>query len=658
MPLNHDSQGFLIGDPIEIDKAMSALSDIRDDIHAIRTSLAGGNYAIPTPSSKFRPIGSDSPSSMPMQIATPRNGRTQSQLARSLPPIAEKIAKPGKVYAIGRNRDSSGRFAGNGGGDRSELRGSNDRFVEGSQSSNTALRDAAEKIVNAVGNAGSGMEEADPTVKAFNEVAQPAARGYESLMSIRNREEHRKEGWFRKIFTELKLFRKEETVFNKAANSSLKNIEENPANNQADGGSSWLRRYILPVTMGLLGSVLAGSSKSFMDRFSEANERVMEKYIAAPIRSMVESISGLIDGVSNKIESAWNVFTGFVKDKIGIDIQGAADTAKGKVSEVIEATKESKIGKAVSENLGGISAAIKRAYDIAASEAGSALESVMPKGYRHKATFDGIKGGDDLSKNGTYTNEEADRIRSLKTSGANTSGNMPGGMSQEIQDKISSHANKHGLDPVMMQKIAAMESGGNPNAISKNGAIGLYQFTGKTASGIGIKNRFDVDQNIEGGMKLTAQNISLLKKSGLPVTAENIYMMHQLGPKGAQEIIRGASTGKSKADLSSGTQTSMSHNYGAKSGTASEYITANRVALDKKYAATISNIQTTSLPTPSSPQMPQPIKLSEAPQIENLMGSLGSGGRSTVVASAPPADVGQDVRDRGIAHIVTGGLTN
>ncbi len=135
-------------------------------------------------------------------------------------------------------------------------------------------------------------------------------------------------------------------------------------------------------------------------------------------------------------------------------------------------------------------------------------------------------------------------------------------------------------------------------------------------------------------------------------------MIHQLGPKDTQEIIRGAASGKAKADLSSSAQNSVNHNYGAKSGTASEYINTNRVAPDKKYAATIGNVQTTSLPTPSSPQMPQPIKISEAPEIENLMGSVGSSGRNTVDASAPPADVGQDVRDRGIAHIVTGGLSN
>jgi soluble lytic murein transglycosylase-like protein len=37
-----------------------------------------------------------------------------------------------------------------------------------------------------------------------------------------------------------------------------------------------------------------------------------------------------------------------------------------------------------------------------------------------------------------------------------------------------------------MLKIAAIESGGNPNAISATGAIGVFQFTGQTGTGVGI----------------------------------------------------------------------------------------------------------------------------------------------------------------------------
>ena len=272
-----------------------------------------------------------------------------------------------------------------------------------------------------------------------------------------------------------------------------------------------------------------------------------------------------------------------VAQKVEVVTAQAAPVAAAAKDKAAEAG--SKVISGARQVIGGASAAMERAYNVTAATAGSALETVMPKGYRHKALFDGIKGGDSLTKYGSYTDEEAARIRELKTSGANTSANVKGGMSPEVQDKISAQAKKAGLDPVMMQKIAAMESGGNANAISSTGAAGIYQFVGRTASGVGIKNRFDVDQNIEGGMKLTRQNQAALEKAGLPITAENLYMMHQLGPGAAKEVIRGAEAGKSKAEMSPETQKAMNLNYGANSKTAADYIATNKKALDDRYAA-------------------------------------------------------------------------
>jgi hypothetical protein len=89
-----------------------------------------------------------------------------------------------------------------------------------------ALRGVADRIAGAIRESGSGMEEADPAVKAMNEVARPMARGYELLTG--GSREKRQEGWLRRIWTSLTGFRKDETTFNKAANKSLKNIEEKP----------------------------------------------------------------------------------------------------------------------------------------------------------------------------------------------------------------------------------------------------------------------------------------------------------------------------------------------------------------------------------------------------------------------------------------------
>lgn len=57
-----------------------------------------------------------------------------------------------------------------------------------------------------------------------------------------------------------------------------------------------------------------------------------------------------------------------------------------------------------------------------------------------------------------------------------------------------------------------------------------------------------------------------------------------------------------------------------------------------------------------SPRMPAPQLPADEPTIMEPIASMGSRNKN-IVASAQP-EVGQDVKDRRIAHIVTGGLSN
>lgn len=839
MALKHDAQGFLVGDPIDLSKAVADWAAIRDDVRAIRQAVLG----------------------------------IESALNRDAPEARASVpATPGR---------------------------------------------------------GAGLEEADPTVKAFNEVAQPMARGYELLTG--GDSQKKQEGWLRRIYGSLTGFRKDEGLFNKVAAKRLKAIEEKPVAEAGGGGGLFggllgmlggllkripgvgalaasaggllargggllagagrmaagagrgllglgrgaLRR--IPIIGALLGGIgaatdiydsetddtltrrekdqragkaVGGLAGTMGGMFAGAKLGALVGAFAGPVGAAIGGAIGGAAGLffgdqagqiigttvggwvsdlrdadipgkiaaawtatTEAVMSAWNatvegvkkgwdsVVSGFtaVGDGIGKAWGGFVDAAKAgwesftglfasifdalksipvvgpaieaaqaamqkaadAVGGVVAGAKEmagaaetaikekavelgtkaadsvksgveylgnnTTVGKGIKAAGQGVAAiadkapaAAERAYNVTAAAAGSALEAIMPKGYRHKALFDGIKGGDSLTRYGSYTDEEAARIRELKTSGANTSANVKGGMSPEVQDKISAQAKKAGLDPVMMQKIAAMESGGNANAISSTGAIGIYQFTGQTASGVGIKNRFDVDQNIEGGMKLTKQNQAMLEDAELPVTAENLYMMHQLGPKAAKEVIRGAASGKSKEELSADTQKAMNLNYGAKSKTAADYIATNKKALDDRYAsvtkdtggaqtavakadspspaagqvaaavpaqspapaakpaavptepanpavaqavtppATPNYVGPTATPVvaavavPPVPAGPQAAPVAEAPQVTVPMASNST--RQPAVVVAGGGEVGQDLRERGIAHIATGGL--
>jgi len=58
-----------------------------------------------------------------------------------------------------------------------------------------------------------------------------------------------------------------------------------------------------------------------------------------------------------------------------------------------------------------------------------------------------------------------------------------------------------GLDPSLVRAVIDAESGGDPRAVSKAGAIGMMQLASDTASDCGIHNRFDAEQNVECGAR-------------------------------------------------------------------------------------------------------------------------------------------------------------
>ncbi|MBO5739257.1 lytic transglycosylase domain-containing protein [bacterium] len=71
----------------------------------------------------------------------------------------------------------------------------------------------------------------------------------------------------------------------------------------------------------------------------------------------------------------------------------------------------------------------------------------------------------------------------------------------KIKELISRVSQKHGVDEKLVNALVKQESGFNPNAKSRVGALGLMQLMPETAKGLGVKNPMDPEQNVEGGVK-------------------------------------------------------------------------------------------------------------------------------------------------------------
>ena len=60
-------------------------------------------------------------------------------------------------------------------------------------------------------------------------------------------------------------------------------------------------------------------------------------------------------------------------------------------------------------------------------------------------------------------------------------------------------AERHKVDPALVKAVIKTESGWNPQAVSRRGAVGLMQLIPATAQRYGVGDSFDPAQNVEGG---------------------------------------------------------------------------------------------------------------------------------------------------------------
>lgn len=90
-----------------------------------------------------------------------------------------------------------------------------------------------------------------------------------------------------------------------------------------------------------------------------------------------------------------------------------------------------------------------------------------------------------------------------------------------LSDIVEKYAKRYNLDPMLIEEVIRQESNFRPTASSRVGAQGLMQLMPGTAALMGVKNANDPEQNVRGGARYLAEQLTRFGRLDYALAAYN-----------------------------------------------------------------------------------------------------------------------------------------
>ncbi len=86
-----------------------------------------------------------------------------------------------------------------------------------------------------------------------------------------------------------------------------------------------------------------------------------------------------------------------------------------------------------------------------------------------------------------------------------------GGRVASVRQLVSEISAEQGVDPRLIHAVIQVESGYDPRAVSRRGALGLMQLMPETARRLAVDDPFDPADNVRGGVRELARLLALYR---------------------------------------------------------------------------------------------------------------------------------------------------